>query len=101
MYFLWAILPLILLVMAIWAWLKPILKVYGKEDGKRYFMMFLFCAFIMWLSIMIDQTEMFKELIPKLSFGFLEYNMVRWLTYPAMLYLAGTAWDAYDKKKKK
>ena len=100
MYFVWSLLPIILFIMAIWAWLKPVLKVAGREDGNRYFMMSMFCTAILILSILIDKSTMFQELVPKLSFGFLEYRMVCLFIYPAMLYIGTLIWDKYDKKKK-
>ena len=105
MYFVYSLLPLILFLMATWAFLKPLMKVRGQEDGMRYFIMFLSCAGILFLASLIDKSGILKSLVEQFSFGILDYTFVRWFIFPALLFVAAKILDLYDKvadaKKKK
>ncbi len=86
--------------MAVWAFIKPIFKVHGKEDGMHYLKMAILCSVIMYISTLVDKAEFGKELIPSLTFGIFDYSAIRLFIYPALLYLTSLLWDIYDKKKK-
>ncbi len=98
MYFVYALLPLTLFLMALWAFLKPLMKVRGKEDWMRYFVMFLSCTAILFLTSLIDKSGVLKNLVEKFSFGILEYNFVRWFIFPALLFTVAKILDLYDRK---
>ena len=98
MYFLYALLPITLFLMAVWAWLKPIVKVHGKEDGGRFFVMFLSCSLVLYVSYLIDKSGYLENLVEQYSFGVLDYIFVRWFIFPALLFFSAKIWDLYDKK---
>jgi hypothetical protein len=101
MFAFWALLPITLFLMGVWGFLKPYLKVYGKEEYKRYFVMSFLCAGVLYLAILFDKTNFAREIIPKITFGQLDYAVVRIFVYPAMLYAITLVWDFFDKSKKK
>ncbi len=99
MYFVYSLLPFTLFVMALWAFLKPYLKVPGREDAGRFFMMFLSCSAVLLVTSIIDKSGMLSSLVEKFSFGILEYSFVRWFIFPALLFASAKILDLYDKKK--
>ena len=93
MYLIWGILPFVLLMMTIWAFIKPYLKVRGRENAGDYFKMFLFSAAIMAAAILANEAPQAKEAVTFLTFGYVELEMFSILIYPAFLFFGAKISD--------
>jgi len=83
-YFLWALLPLVLLLIAIHAGYKKVMKIPRREDGWDYFIQFLFCSAILVMSIFFD-IYVFEILVQSYWGSYLHVQVYRWLIYPLLL----------------
>jgi hypothetical protein len=101
MYIVWGLLPFVLFMMAIWGWLKPILKVPGKDDAWGSFKMAVFCSLALIVSIYIDKSEHTANLVDSVTLGYINIDIVRFLIYPAILLLMAKASDYWKERKSK
>jgi hypothetical protein len=94
-YFIWLLLPLSFLIIWLWATARRIAKAYGVEDTQLYFRQFVFTTIALVVAVGTDQLvgEMMSE---TLSTEYFDFDIVRWLLYPAILLLG-----SYIKPRKK
>ena len=90
-YVIWALLPLALIALTVWAVLKPVFQVHGKEDSLDYFKQALFCTIGFGLAIAIDQTFLNGVIEMFAAEGDDSAMIAHWLLYPAVLVLMAQA----------
>lgn len=103
LYFIWAILPLALLVMTLHTATKSALKAGKRDYPKNYFREFIFTTLMLGFSIIFDKTMLTPDSSFRLfieSFG-IDYRLVRWLTYPAMVAILAMIQQHFIDKKNK
>lgn len=85
-YFFWGLLPFCLLCLSFWAVLKKWFRVHGREDGRNYFLQFVFCAICLALAIIFDQYAL-EGLVDAVSGGMFDAALPRFFLYPTVLLL--------------
>lgn len=97
-FYVWSLLPLILLGLFVWALLKPIFGIGGREPKAEYLKQFLFTAVILALSEILINSSILRTLEGYLSF-ILPEGFLNWLAFPFLL-LLGAQIPAMKRKKK-
>lgn len=103
LYFIWALLPLALLVMTLHTATKAVLKTGKRDYPKNYFRELIFTTVMLGLSIFFDKTMLSPDSSLRLfieSFG-IDYRLVRWLTYPALVTALAMIQQRFIDKKNK
>jgi len=85
-YAIWAILPVLLLLLSMNAIINRILKVKPKEDGVDYFKQFLFVLVVFALAIAFDQY-VFPQIIDYFDLERGAQLLVGLMIFPVMLWL--------------
>lgn len=88
-YVIWALLPLVFLVLAGWAFSKRFFGVSGREYPSSYLSQFFFCLVAFVVSIYLDQYVL-EDAVEALTAGMLDIIIARWLLFPGIL--VGMAW---------
>ena len=97
----WGLFPLTLLLLWIWAILKPFFKVPGKERPSEYFNQFIFSAVTFAIAIAID-LKIYPQLSESFGLAEIDQGFSEILIYPAVLLIIATIHSSVvDKKKKK
>ena len=73
-YVLWALLPLILLSLSVWAVIKRWAKIPGRENAQRYFQQFIYSVICLILAIMFDQY-MLEGILDTLFAGMIDEEL--------------------------
>jgi len=97
-FYVWSLLPLVLLGLFVWAFLKPIFGVGGREPKAEYLKQFLFTAVILALSEILINSSILRTLEGYLSF-ILPEGFLNWLAFPFLL-LLGAQIPVIKKKGK-
>jgi len=95
LYLIWGILPFCLLMMTIWALLKPLLRVPGKENAFGNFKVFLFTAVVMAISVFAHQRQETTDLVEFVTFGLAPYEVASFFIYPFFLLIAANISDFF------
>ena len=103
LYFVWGILPFALGVMTLHTATKSALKAGKRDYPKNYLKEFTFTTVMLIVAIFIDtnmlsEDSSFRLLIE--SFG-VDYRLVRWLTYPAIVAIVAMVNQHFIDKKNK
>jgi hypothetical protein len=99
-YFIWALLPLAQIVIAVRASVKKALKVGTQEEPKNYWRSVAFSLFALALAICLD--KLLYESIAELMESFeLDARILRWLLYPAVLALLAVVQQIFIDKRNK
>jgi len=100
-YLIWFLLPLAFFILWIWSLAKPYLKIPGREHTGNYFMQGVFCVVGLIISIVIDRTEVFENLLESFSYEKLDLRIARWLLYPVVLVVLSFIQQFVAKARKK
>lgn len=87
LYFVWGVLPFALGVMTLHTATKSVLKAGKRDYPKHYFKEFVFTCIMLCISIYLDKNLLAEDSALRIfieSFG-LDYRIVRWLIYPAII----------------
>lgn len=99
-YFIWALLPLAQIVIAIRASGKKVFKVGTQEEPKNYWRSVAFSLFAFAVAIGVDKL-LYQSISDFMESYELDGRILRWLLYPAALALfAGIQQISIDKKTK-
>ena len=90
-YIIWALLPLALISLTVWAVVKPWFGVRGREDSKDYFKQALFATLAFGLAIGIDQAFLNPFIESFAAEGDDTATIAHWLLYPAVLLVLAQA----------
>lgn len=97
-YLVWALLPLLLFIFALWALIRPYVGIRGKEGFSRYFYQAIFCSIALVIAICIDKYETLNDILDSLSYSFFDLRLAKWLIYPLVLLFASWV-DSFLSKK--
>ncbi len=98
LYFIWALLPLVLLWSVLRAAGKKVVKTGGRESPAFYSKQLAFSVVMLAVAILIDK-QFFEELAPTLSDIGIEPRIVRWLIYPAIMTIAAVIQQKITDKR--
>jgi uncharacterized membrane protein YjdF len=98
-YLIWALLPLFLFLLGLWAIVKPVVGMKGREHTWNYFKQSSFCIVGLLIAVWIDNTESFQELIADYSFWKVDLKVAEWLLYPFVLLLMALAQQYWRNRK--
>jgi hypothetical protein len=84
-YVIWFFLPLALVLLSIWAVLKPVFGVAGKEYAGEYFQQAVFCLVCFALAVWLDQKFLVEDLDSGPVDGMDFLLVAHWLLFPAVL----------------
>ena len=101
LYFVWAILPLALLVMTLHTATKSALKAGKRDYPKNYFKELVFTTVMFVVSIVLDKTMLAQDSHLKIfieSFG-VDARLIRWLIFPAIITVAAMVQQHFIDKK--
>ncbi len=87
LYLIWGLLPLSLFLLALWARVKRIAKVHGREPAGEYFVQGLFCLAVLLVTIWID-SNFFDAIMEAALGGLVDPSIPRFLLYPVVLLVA-------------
>ncbi len=97
-YYLWALLPLSLIIFGIIGACRTWTGSREHEPVMNYFKQGIYCALILVCAVIFDRST-----LPRLSentfLGDYDLSIVHWLLYPAFLTLAAYAQGRYQKSK--
>ena len=99
-YFIWALLPLVQIVIAARASGKKALKVGTQEEPKNYWRSVAFSLFAIALAVGLDKL-LFESIAELMKSFELDARILRWLLYPAVLALLAVVQQFFIDKKTK
>jgi hypothetical protein len=97
-YVVWALLPISLTLLVVWALYKRVLKLSGREYPKDYIRQVLYSSLVLIAAIIFDQFA-YEDIINVLSSDEDTIMIIRWMIYPAFLWLASLCNDFIIKRK--
>ena len=103
LYFVWAILPFALLIMTLHTASKSALKTGKRDYPKNYLKETVFTTVMLIISIIFDKTMLAQDSSFRLfieTFG-VDYRLVRWLTFPAIVTISAMIQQHFIDKKNK
>ena len=96
-YVIWAILPLVLFALALWALAKPVFGVQGREYSGDYMKQALFCAVCLGIAIGIDAVYL-NTLLESFDPEDQTAMIGHWVLYPGVLLAAAQLSRWFGKK---
>ena len=97
-YLIWGLLPLSLILLALWGMVKQVAKQRGREYTLDTLKQAFYCLVVLFIAIWLDQRYL-KELIETYLAGDLASGVPRLLIYPALLFLGASIQQYLPKSK--